>query len=435
MSAPPPAEAAPTKGLERTVYFGVCGMGLGHAARMVPVAKALQRHGYRSVFSTYNSACQFVRRSGFAVHEGTPLMWAEHPDGSVDVEGTLRTGPKLLRSIRDQVRQERAWVQQELPDAIVSDSRYTTWMAMFGQPMPDFFVTNQVQFLMPQMGNDRLQAAFERAINRANRLVLRRVRAVVVPDLPLPLAISRDNMPSNESARLLRFVGPICPVRPSEVPPPAQVRAQLGIDGPMVFCALSGPGASRGAIAERLGSALRDAPFDVRMTTGSPMSDPEVRSGAVAASGWSDQRYHLLTAADVVISRPGLTTISEVLRYGKPAVLIPTPNQTEQEHNAATMEALGLGLCVPQEEVEERTIVRAVERLLDDKEVHRTVAAFAALAQRYDGAEGLCELIRGYVEGRAPVLPAPPTAELEKLGMERLLSQRLSPAVAQGSGG
>src|SRR3990172_9905944 len=171
---------------------------------MVPLARLLREKGYRCVFSTYNAATPYVRKMGFEAYDGTPLMWEEGSDGGVDFRATLRKGRSLFSAVRHQVRQERARLAEVLPDVVVSDSRYTTWMAMYSQPMPDFFVTNQVRILIPPIRSSSLHDAVERAVNRVNAAVLRRSSAVVVPDLPLPLAISRANMPPPDGLPSMR---------------------------------------------------------------------------------------------------------------------------------------------------------------------------------------------------------------------------------------
>jgi uncharacterized protein (TIGR00661 family) len=49
----------------------------------------------------------------------------------------------------------------------------------------------------------------------------------------------------------------------------------------------------------------------------------------------------LIHSADVIVSRPGYSTIMDLSVFGKKAIFIPTPGQTEQEYLAETMKAKG----------------------------------------------------------------------------------------------
>ena len=47
------------------ILISVCGGGLGHASRMVALAKYLQENGYDIVFASYGKAIDFIKSHGF----------------------------------------------------------------------------------------------------------------------------------------------------------------------------------------------------------------------------------------------------------------------------------------------------------------------------------------------------------------------------------
>ena len=57
---------------------------------------------------------------------------------------------------------------------------------------------------------------------------------------------------------------------------------------------------------------------------------------------------HLIQASDIVLCRSGYTTIMDLTLLNKKAILIPTPEQTEQEYLAMYMKKQGLFYSVPQ---------------------------------------------------------------------------------------
>ena len=61
-------------------------------------------------------------------------------------------------------------------------------------------------------------------------------------------------------------------------------------------------------------------------------------------------------AADVIVSRAGAGTISELCLIGKPVVLIPSPNVAEdhQTHNAKSLSEQGAAVLIPEKELDTR---------------------------------------------------------------------------------
>ena len=70
-------------------------------------------------------------------------------------------------------------------------------------------------------------------------------------------------------------------------------------------------------------------------------------------------------AADLMVSRAGASTISEIQLTGMPAVLVPSPNVAEdhQTKNARALETKGAAVVVPDAECQTKAMPRAVELL------------------------------------------------------------------------
>ncbi|MBL4752237.1 MAG: hypothetical protein JKY52_01370 [Flavobacteriales bacterium] len=72
-------------------------------------------------------------------------------------------------------------------------------------------------------------------------------------------------------------------------------------------------------------------------------------NGAVVHSHLNtEDMLNAMLASDVVLSRPGYSTIMDLAAVGKKAVLIPTPGQTEQEYLAGSMKERGVFYSVSQ---------------------------------------------------------------------------------------
>lgn len=80
-------------------------------------------------------------------------------------------------------------------------------------------------------------------------------------------------------------------------------------------------------------------------------------------------------AADVVISRAGAGTISELCIIGKPVILVPSPNVAEdhQTRNARSLSDEDAGILVPDKDAGTELIATAL-RLLEDKKKQATLS-------------------------------------------------------------
>ena len=74
-------------------------------------------------------------------------------------------------------------------------------------------------------------------------------------------------------------------------------------------------------------------------------------------------------AADVIIGRAGALTISELCMVGRPAILVPSPNVSEdhQTKNAQALEGKEAAVLVKDADAKENLIPTALELLKDEE--------------------------------------------------------------------
>jgi UDP-N-acetylglucosamine--N-acetylmuramyl-(pentapeptide) pyrophosphoryl-undecaprenol N-acetylglucosamine transferase len=72
--------------------------------------------------------------------------------------------------------------------------------------------------------------------------------------------------------------------------------------------------------------------------------------------------------ADLIVSRAGALTISELCIVGKPVILVPSPNVSEdhQTHNACSLVSRGAALMIPDVEAREQLVDRMLT-LMEDR--------------------------------------------------------------------
>ena len=96
--------------------------------------------------------------------------------------------------------------------------------------------------------------------------------------------------------------------------------------------------------------------------------------------------------ADLVISRAGASSISEICLLGQPAILVPSPNVAEdhQTHNAMALVHKDAAVLVKDSEAMKKLIPTALELIRDDNRLQALHTNVLTLAQR-DSAKRIAE--------------------------------------------
>jgi UDP-N-acetylglucosamine--N-acetylmuramyl-(pentapeptide) pyrophosphoryl-undecaprenol N-acetylglucosamine transferase len=96
-----------------------------------------------------------------------------------------------------------------------------------------------------------------------------------------------------------------------------------------------------------------------------------------------DRMDYAYKAADVVVSRAGASSISELSLLGKPIVLVPSPNVAEdhQTKNAMTLVEIGAAIMVKDSEAESRLMAEVFELLNNPQRIQSLSENIRKLAQ------------------------------------------------------
>ncbi|MBO4693371.1 MAG: undecaprenyldiphospho-muramoylpentapeptide beta-N-acetylglucosaminyltransferase [Clostridia bacterium] len=102
-----------------------------------------------------------------------------------------------------------------------------------------------------------------------------------------------------------------------------------------------------------------------------------------------------MAAADLVISRAGAITLSEITSLGKPAILIPSPYVAEnhQFHNAMTLKRAGAAEIIEEKELDAKRLIEAVEGLIENRPKLEKMANNARHIAITDANERIYEVI------------------------------------------
>lgn len=292
------------------ILFSVLNWGLGHATRSIPIINALLERKAKVTIASDGLALAYLQNQ-FPACQFLPLP-------SLDVSytdrgsQTLAVGKSIIKN-STWYKHEREVVKTFLAinkvDGIISDNRPTT----HSPEIHSVYLTHQLKvragFLTPIA-----------SLGHAN--FYKRYHEIWVPDIEDMNNLSGD-LSRTGCTRVVKFIGPLSNLTPQ----PQNTRFELGI-------ILSGPEPQRTILEEKLFEQLQQTTHTCWFVRGTnaPLTktaNPHWKITHVADRSTINNLY---AQCEVIVCRNGYTSLMDLYTWPKPAVLIPTPGQPEQEY-------------------------------------------------------------------------------------------------------
>ncbi len=383
----------------KRVYFPVFGSGLGHAARMVALASKLVELGFEVAFSSYYEAADYVEQRGFVCFRVPRLDVGWTAAGKF--EGLLKTSKRLPWHIATFIRQtvvERKIMKRWRPDLVISDSRLSAVIAAKSLSLKCFVVTNQLRILLPPKKRSKRTKPIERFFNEILGKLWNLADRIFFPDLPPPLTVSEENLWWISAVRKkAEYIGFLIQPPKKSLTELEDVLLKLGLsrDKPIVFIQVSGPAFTKPALLRKLLKAstyLKD--FQVVVSEGRVKGSTEVkRIDSVYYFEWCPINEQLMQLSDILVVRGGHSTLGLALLIGKPMLIIPIADHSEQFSNTIKMIKLGAALWLDPLTSSPEDILESLRRLYVDGTYRDRVKGLSSLAARYDGLSRLVEAV------------------------------------------
>lgn len=394
------------------VYMAPCGIGLGHITRLHPIAEELNKRGISTVFSTYLDGLEYAKHNRLSTFEAVPLNFRVTADGAIDFKMTAATAGFSLgiRTFLRQVTREIQFLKRFRPDVVVSDSRASSLVAARLLRIPVALVLNQFRVEIMRRPTGRKLSLHDRLfffianigwlfIRTAIQLVWGTSQVILIPDLPAPYTISIGNLaiPNRYNGKV-KLIGPMIVSRDGSATAKESARHVLGFDNtrPVIYGAVSGPKIERGVLARILLESFEQLPrgLQVVLSRGAPNgSKKSHREGGVKVFDWLENQDDFIRASDIVVSRAGHGTIMKSLLYGKPMVLIPIPDHTEQIGNARRALHLHVARLIDQNALNGETLELSIEEILNSEEYRTKAAEISRIAASMRAIPTACDII------------------------------------------
>ncbi len=310
----------------------VCPMdwGLGHATRMVPVIEALKKKkNIRIILGADNRPLEFLKQRypGLEVIK-FPGYAPRYPAKGAMVLKMIAEMPEMKKQADKAHLFLEALIDEKKIDVVISDNRYELW----SEKAKTVFVTHQLNIQTPRYGG-----VAKPALRQMIYSYIKKHDELWIPDDAgdnnLSGALSHiDNFPLAN----YHFIGPLTRFQ--------YVKPQFPEQNIDLLILLSGPEPQRTILEIKLKDQAFQSGLNTVILQGRTEESHQIKMGNVVIfSHLPDERFAgMIVKAKTIICRPGYSSLMDLAWFGKRAVFIPTPGQTEQEFLAESLKQKGL---------------------------------------------------------------------------------------------
>ncbi|MFN4286862.1 MAG: glycosyltransferase [Lacibacter sp.] len=312
--------------------------GLGHATRCIPLIRYLLQRGVAVELAADGAVAALLQQEfpqlplhrlpGYGIRYGrNGVLWP-----------LLRQLPRIFRRIRYEHRWLAQLLLQRHFDAVISDNR----PGLHHPSLPCVYLTHQLRI------RSGWGLPIDYFLQGLHARFLRRFTRVWVPDAATPPWLAGVLAHPPGYALPVQYLGPLSRFAPPQEPLPPHAYELL--------CLLSGPEPQRSLLEQRILAQVDQIKGRVLLVRGLPGSHaplqglpPHVMAQNHLPAGALQQA---LLQSRLVLCRSGYTSVMDLLRLNKTAVLVPTPGQPEQEYLARWLQQQQLFAYVPQQQLQ-----------------------------------------------------------------------------------
>jgi UDP-N-acetylglucosamine transferase subunit ALG13 len=306
--------------------------GLGHAARMIPMARKLMDMNQNVVIASGEVHLNLIRQ------ELPGLIYIDFPGFRPGysrylpqyIPLLLMTPMLLFHIIREHYRLKKIISDYSI-DLVISDNRFGLW----NRKIRTVYITH-----MPLIPFPKPFQFLEFIGIRLHRFIIRKYSLCFIPDLPGEINLTGRLSHGIILPENVRYIG-ILSRFPVKVQPPPENPVSYKHNTVI----LSGPEPQKSVFRELILKLLHDEKIITVILEGRPGTGNEITrvdNFAFFNHLSSPEMQQVISSSERIITRSGYSTIMELASLNCSALLVPTPGQTEQEYLAQYLSSNGL---------------------------------------------------------------------------------------------
>ncbi len=298
--------------VKKNILVAPLNWGIGHATRCIPIVNKLIEHNYNVILASSGRSLELLMKE-FPVNDFikiTDYNIKYHSFIPLWLSVFLQI-PKLFFKINEEKKELKKIISDFNIDGIISDNRF----GFYSETKKSVFITHQLEIQSP---------LFKNLIQKINYKYINKFSECWILDYQETSLAGVLSNPKKKTKNQ-KYIGPQSRFKKRKIKEAYEILAIV-----------SGPEPQRTLFEKILIKELKDSKKKSLIVQGKPeKSERKTYENLDILSHVSSQKLNNLTlASKLVICRSGYSTIMDLYKLEKNAILVPTPGQTEQEYLA-----------------------------------------------------------------------------------------------------
>jgi uncharacterized protein (TIGR00661 family) len=350
--------------IQKRILVAPLNWGLGHAARCVPIIRTLEKLGAEVILASDGVALHLLQAEFPHLQAITLPSYRIRYFSQNMVLNIARQMPRMLYAIRAEKWHTERIVREYNIQGIISDNRY----GCFSKKVRSILLTHQLHLRIPKK-------PLQWTANQVLRHALAKFDETWVPDTPQEPSLSGELSHPVKDSHRTRYIGLLSR---------AQVNTQPVEQEYDVAVVLSGPEPQRTYLEQILLEQAMTMPQKFIFVLGKTKAKHHhyaAENVEVVSYLTSNELNKVVAASGTVICRSGYSSLMDLAALGKPAILIPTPGQTEQEYLADSLSKQHFFVVQRQDAIDLKSALQQVQQTRGLSDLHLPVNQFEPALQ------------------------------------------------------
>ncbi len=306
-------------GYNKNILLCPLDWGLGHTTRCIPIVHKLIENNFNVFIAGNNNIQNIVLNEipqvKFIFLKGYNIFYSKSLPLSLVLIFQL---PKIIFKIIREHQQLKKIIKKHNIEVVISDNRFGLW----NNNIKCVYITHQIMIKCPK----RL-IVFEKVLYKIHNWFISKYSECWIPDFKNMPNLSGDLSHKFPPEKKTIYIGPLSRV--------SDTIKDEKIDFDVLFL-LSGPEPQRTVFENIIIRDILNTKLKIAIIRGTTRSDTKLNISPHYIINYADNKEleNLLKRSRLIISRSGYSTIMDLASFGKNAVFVPTPGQTEQEYLA-----------------------------------------------------------------------------------------------------
>ncbi|MBI4930512.1 MAG: glycosyltransferase [Bacteroidetes bacterium] len=347
--------------------------GLGHATRCIPIIRYLLEKKCEVIIGSDGRpiqllqkefpSCEFVVMSGYNI---------SYPKNSSMVLKMASQIPKILSGIKREHKLLKKIIKEKKIDAVISDNRFGLW----SKEIPCVIMTHQLMVKSP-FG--------ENLIHKLNKKYISKYSECWIPDVAEKNNLSGDLAHKFPLPKNAKYIGVLSRF---QIPH----SSTLHVENKYKFLVvLSGPEPQRTLFEKKIteqASSIKKRVLIVQGITEKAERRKISQNAEIVSHLTSLELQKEILSSEIILCRPGYSSVMDLAVLGKKAIFVPTPGQTEQEYLAKYFSEKKIAYSISQKEFDVQIALKESENYsgfiekYSGEEFKSAVDSFCEIASR-----------------------------------------------------